>query len=104
MSNKILFSTGLPAKTRLRINGHGVHQYTTKIPKLKNSSKALITSSAFAKENKIMLYSDVVTPGETKITIINLTPYPVDLEQNDHIGTLIPLQCNCNNKDDNGEI
>lgn len=101
MTNKILFSTGLPAKTRLRINGHGVHQYTTKIPNLKNNSKALITSSDFAKENKIMLYSDVVTPGETKITIINLTPYPVDLEQNDHIGTLIPLpsNCNCNTKE-----
>jgi hypothetical protein len=102
MSNKILFSTGLPAKTRLRINGQGIHQYTTKIPKFKNSSKALITSSDFAKENKIMLYPDVVASGETKITIINLTPYPVDLEQNDHIGTLVPLptQCDCNNKED----
>lgn len=100
MSNKILFSTGLPAKTRLRINGHGIHQYTAKIPKLKNSSKALVISSDFAKENKIMLYSDVVKPGDARITIANLTPYPVDLEQNDHIGTLIPLHCDCNNKDD----
>ncbi len=91
MSNKILFNTGLPAKTRLRINGHGVHQYTVKIPKLKNSSKALVISSDFAKENKIMLYSDVVVPGDTKITIVNLTPYPVDLEEKDHVGTLVAL-------------
>ena len=99
MTNKILFSTGLPAKTRLRINGHGVHQFTTKIPNFKNRTRSLITSSDFAKENKIMLYSDVVTPGEAKITIVNLTPYPVDLEQNDHIGTLVALPSHCNNKD-----
>lgn len=99
MTNKILFNTGLPAKTRLRINGHGIHQFTTKIPKFKNNTRALITSSNFAKENKIMLYPDVVIPGEAKITIVNLTPYPVDLEQNDHIGTLVALPSRCNNED-----
>ncbi len=101
MSNKILFTTGLPAKNRLRINGHGIYQFTTKISRPKNSQKALITSSELAKENKIILYPDIVTSGEIKITIMNLTPYPVDLEEKDHIGTLVALpQCGCKVDDD----
>lgn len=101
MSNKILFTTGLPAKNRLRINGHGVYQFTTKISRPKNSPKALITSSELAKENKIILYPDIVTSGEIKITIMNLTPYPVDLEEKDHIGTLVALpHCDCKVDDD----
>jgi hypothetical protein len=98
MSNKILFTTGLPAKLRLRINGHGLHQFTTKIPRSTHYSKVLVTSSELSKKNKIMLYADVFQPGEATISIINLTPYPVDLEEKDHIGTLVPLpsRCTCN--------
>ena len=96
MSNKILFTTGLPAKNRLRINGHGMYQFTTKISRPKNSPRALVTSSKLAKENKIMLYPDIVTSGEVEITIINLTPYPADLEEKDHVGTLVALpHCEC---------
>jgi dUTPase len=96
MSNKILFTTGIPAKNRLRINGHGMYQFIIKISRPKNSPKALVTSSEFAKENKIMLYPDIITSGEVKITIVNLTPYPVDLENKDHIGTFIALpSCDC---------
>ena len=100
MSNKILFTTGLPAKNRLRINGHGMYQFIIKISRPRNSPKALITSSEFAKENKIMLYPDIVTSGEVKITIVNLTPYPVDLEEKDHIGTFVALPP-CDYKADN---
>jgi hypothetical protein len=101
MSNKILFTTGLPAKNRLRINGHGIHQFITRIPRPKSSPKALVISSEFAKENKIMLYPDIVTSGEVKITIVNLTPYPVDLEERDHIGTFVALPpCDCKTNND----
>lgn len=101
MSNKILFTTGIPAKNRLRINGHGMHQFITRISRPKNSPKALVTSSEFAKENKIMLYPDIVTSGEVKITIVNLTPYPVDLEEKDHIGTFAALPlCDCKTNND----
>jgi dUTPase len=101
MSNKILFTTGLPAKNRLRINGHGMYQFTTKISRPKNSPKALVTSSELAKKNKIILYPDIVTTGEIKITIMNLTPYPVDLEEKDHVGTLVALpHCDCKNDND----
>ena len=96
MNKKILYTTGLPAKNRLRINGHGIYQFTIKISRPKNSPKALVTSSELAKENKIMLYPDIVTSGEVKITIINLTPYPADLEENDHIGNFTALpHCDC---------
>jgi len=102
MTNKILFDTGLPAKNRLRINGHGLHQFEVKISRPKEYPKALITTSDFGKQNKIMLYPDVVKSGTALITIMNLTPYPVDLETGDHIGTLIsfPSRCECNNENE----
>jgi dUTPase len=96
MRNKILFTTGLPAKNKLRINGHGIHQFTTKIKLTKDEPRAFVISSDFSKEQKIMLYPDIITSGEVKITIVNLTPYPVDLEEKDHIGTLVALpHCDC---------
>jgi len=102
MTNKIFFTTNIPAKNKLRINGHGMYQLTVKIPKFANHTMALVTSSEFAKGGKIMLYPDIVKPGEAEITIINLSPYPIDLEEKDHIGTLVPLpsRCNCNTKTD----
>jgi hypothetical protein len=104
MTNKIFFTTGLPAKNRLRINGHGMHQLTVKIPKFANHTMALVTSSDFSKDGKIMLYPDIVKPGEAEITIINLSPYPIDLEEKNHIGTLVPFSsrcsCDCNTKTD----
>lgn len=102
MSNKIIFDTGLPAKDRLRINGHGIHQFDLKISLPQNTPKALVTSSDFSKQQKILLYPDVVKSGMVTLTIINLTPYPADLEKGDHIGTLVPFssRCNCNSKTD----
>lgn len=101
MRVKVLFKTDIPNKLKVRINGHGVHQFTDKVKLTKDDPRAIITTSEFGKQQKILLYPDVVLNGEHTYTIINLTPYPVDLESGDHIGTLVslPSRCKCKTKE-----
>jgi hypothetical protein len=96
MNKKLLFTTGIPAKKRMRINGHGAYSIEVDVKLPKDVTKALITSSEYLKQNKIMAYPDIIKSGKNKITIINLSPYPVDLEEKDHIVTCVPVSSRCN--------
>lgn len=106
MNHKIKFKTNLPNKNKVRINGHGTYKFSETVKTTRNNPRFFITSSDFAKKHKLLLYPDIVQNGENIITIINLSPFPMDLEKDDHIGTLvsIPSHCKCKENNVNGKV
>jgi len=77
---KVLFELE-QGKPKLRLNGHSTHTF-----KFNSELNYVIpVSSEFARKQKIFVYPDVILEGEAEITIINLSPYFVDLYRKDHI-------------------